>query len=256
MHTIRYIPNYQTIESARTLDQTDTNHPLYMDDVFIPPQRYTEYTKAEHSKHGYSRCPAWKQYWSNTFVFFNQMEVTFKWNKDTGMLYDTSFPIERSADYLFVQEGKDTPRNPNNFFKDKFVFQYAQSAMIWPEKQNKNGWIELIPFPDTYHKYGLELICADFPFGRWFRSVNAAYRCHATSITMPRGMPLYCVRFRGFKGNNFNLKRWEGDLPKDVYTKFRQHQGIKNWIPKKSWSFIKDDVEEESKCPFSFLWKK
>ena len=127
---------------------------------------------------------------------------------------------------------------------------------VLPEKPNKNLWIELIPAPELHHKTGMELIAAEIPLGRWYRSVNGAYRCHATDVKVPRGTPLYCVRFRGSKDNSYDIERWKDfEPPNEVQRKFRLNQGIKNWLPGKSWGMIKDDVEEESKCPFSFLWK-
>jgi len=258
---IYYNPNYQTIKATNSLQQTDMVHPLFIDELYIPPVTYIEYAKDDHKDHSYYKCPAWKQYWGNTFVVFNQLDISFKWQKEDGLVYESSFPRNRAADYIYVQEGKigsydsgKTKTAPISYW-DHLVIQWAQSMMFWPEKPNKNLWVEMVPFPELHHKTGMELICAEFPLGRWYRSINGAYKCWATSVDIPRGMPLYCVRFRGASDNSYELERWD-DLqpPKEVQRKFRTNQGIKNWLPKKSWAMIKDDVEEE-KCPFEFLWK-
>lgn len=262
MTTIIYNPNYQTIKATNSLEQTDTRHPLFIPEYYIPPVTYLEYTREQNQDHSYFKCPAWKQYWGNTFVVFNQLDISFKWQKSDGLVYESSFPRNRAADYIYVQEGKigsydsGLTKTAPISYKEYLVIQWAQSMMFWPEKPNKNLWVEMVPFPDLHHKTGMELIAAEFPLGRWYRSINGAYRCHATEVNIPRGTPLYCVRFRGSKDNTYTLKRNPDiDIPPEVSRRFKTNQGIKNWLPKKSWSFIKDDVEEESKCPFSFLWK-
>jgi len=35
---------------------------------------------------------------------------------------------------------------------------------------------------------------------------------------------------------------------------FKINQGLKTWLPGKSWNLMKNDVEEK-KCPFNFLFK-
>ena len=261
MTKIYYNPNYQTIKATNSPAQTDLSHPLFIPEYYIPPQRYIDYAKEQHKDHSYYKCPAWKQYWANTFVVFNQMDINFKWQKSDGLVYDSSFDRNKAADDIFIQEGKiqayDSAKSSNPYqFRDFLVIQWSQSMMFWPEKPNKNLWIELIPAPELHHKTGMELIAAEIPLGRWYRSVNGAYRCHATDVKVPRGTPLYCVRFRGSKDNSYDIERWKDfEPPNEVQRKFRLNQGIKNWLPGKSWGMIKDDVEEESKCPFSFLWK-
>lgn len=262
MTVINYTPNYQTIKATASMQQTDMNHPLFIPEYYIKPVTYLEYTQKDNEKHSFYKCPAWKSYWANTFVIFNQLDISFKWEKETGRVYDTSFPQNNAADFVYIQEGKignyDSSINKHAPFSYKqfLVIQWAQSMMFWPKKPNKNLWVEMVPYPDLHHKTGLELITAEFPLGRWYRSINGAYRCHKQTVDIPRGTPLYCVRFRGSKDNSYSLERWE-DLvpPPEVTRKFRNNQGLKTWLPKKSWGMIKDDVEE-SKCPVSFLWRK
>ena len=189
------------------------------------------------------------------------MDINFKWQKSDGLVYDSSFDRNKAADYIFIQEGKiqayDSAKSSNPYqFRDFLVIQWSQSMMFWPEKPNKNLWIELIPAPELHHKTGMELIAAEIPLGRWYRSVNGAYRCHATDVKVPRGTPLYCVRFRGSKDNSYDIEG--GKILNHLMKSNESSNSIKalrTGCPGKSWGMIKDDVEEESKCPFSFLWK-
>ena len=258
MTKLFYNPNYQTVKANNSAQQTDMGHPLNIPEYFIAPKPYLEYAKEQHEKHSYWRCPAWKAYWQDTYVVFNQLDISFQFDKQTGLVTSASFPMDRSMDYLYIQEGqtRDMKQGAMSYSnKTGLVVQWAQSMMVWPQNpRNKNIWVELVPFPELYHKTGMELIAAEFPLGRWYRSINGAYICHAPTVNVPRGTPLYMLRFRGAKDHKYELERKE-DVPAGVARQFRVNHGLKNWLPKKSWALIKNDVEE-SKCPFSFLWKK
>ena len=92
MTVINYTPNYQTIKATASMQQTDMNHPLFIPEYYIKPVTYLEYTQKDNEKHSFYKCPAWKSYWANTFVVFNQLDISFSWEKETGRVYDTSFP--------------------------------------------------------------------------------------------------------------------------------------------------------------------
>jgi len=256
-------PNYQTMAGNASPDQTDLSHPTIIPEFYIPPVSYIQYAKEQHEKHSYYKCPAWQHYWGNTYVVFNQLDISFKWQKSDGLVYETNFDRHRALDYLYIQEGTIGTFDANDLrrihrqqypYKDFLVLQWAQSMMFWPKRPNKNLWVEMVPFPDLHHKTGMELITAEFPLGRWYRSINGAYRCHAEKVDVPRGTPLYCIRFRGGDGD-YQIERWPGlKPPHSVRRLFKLSQGLKNWLPYKSWGLIKDD-KEEKKCPFSFLFR-
>ena len=136
MTKIYYNPNYQTIKATNSPAQTDLSHPLFIPEYYIPPQRYIDYAKEQHKDHSYYKCPAWKQYWANTFVVFNQMDINFKWQKSDGLVYDSSFDRNKAADYIFIQEGKiqayDSAKSSNPYqFRDFLVIQWSQSMMFY-----------------------------------------------------------------------------------------------------------------------------
>ena len=260
MTTILWHPIHQTSEgnqrqTIKGEDESDLEHPLALDGYYISPKPYIEYTKENHKDFAYYNDPSWRHYWENTFVVFNQKDISFKYDTSTGKIYDTSFDLEKSQDYLYVQEGIASMDISAFPYKGFLVIQYNESMMFWPEIPNKNLWIEAIPYPDMYHKTGMELIGAEFPLGRWLRSVNGAYSCHKPEINLTRGDPMYMVRFRGARDAKYNLQRCKGVVPpSDIRQKFRVSQALKTWLPQQSWTIIKDDVEEK-KCPFNFLFK-
>ncbi len=261
MTTILYHPVHQTAEanqkaSIKGEDQSDLLHPLTLPGYYIEPVPYIEYAKEEHKDYKYYNDPSWRHYWENTYVVFNQKDITFRWDKTTGEVFDTSFDIKNAQDFVFVQQGglANLPKVGDQF-QGVLVIQWNESLMCWPKKPNKNLWIEVIPYPDLHHNTGMELIGCDFPLGRWYRAINGAYACYKTEINVVRGTPLYMIRFRGGKDNVYKLER-SRDIkpPHKVRQLFRVSQALKTWLPKKSWGFIKDDVEEK-KCPFNFLFK-
>jgi len=263
MNKLFYHPSYQTLAGTHSEDQTDLNHPLHIPEYYIKPVSYIEYAKKEHKDHSYWKCPAWQHYWGNTYVVFNQLDISFKWQKKDGLIYESSFDRHKHLDYIHIQEGTIGTYNTSEFsqgnksyaYKDYLVIQWAQSLMVWPQKQNKNLWVEMVPFPTLHHQTGMELITAEFPLGRWYRSINGAYRCWSEDVNVPRGTPLYCLRFRGGKDNLYKMERSPSiKPPKEVRRLFRLNHAVKSWLPFKSWNLIKDDVEEK-KCPFNFLFK-
>lgn len=254
---LNYVPNYQTVKANNSKQQTDMEHPLAIPEYHLAPQKYLDYAREQHVDHTYWRCPAWQEYWKDTYIVFNQIDVNFKYDKQTGLLYEASFPINRSMNYIYVQEGhtKDMKQGAMSYDRNVgLVIQWAQSMMVWPERTSKNLWVELVPYPETHHKTGMELITAEFPLGRWHRSINGAFICHAPDTKVPRGTPLYMIKFRGGRDHKYDLEMAE-EVPNNIARQFKVNHGLKNWLPKKSWGMMKNDVEE-SKCPFSFLWKK
>ena len=162
-------PNYQTIKGSSSSDQTDLSHPTTIPEFYIPPVSYIQYAKKQHENHSYYKCPAWQHYWGNTYVVFNQIDISFKWQKSDGLVYESSFDKHRALDYLYVQEGSIGTEPKREYaggktypYKNFLVVQWSQSMMFWPKKPNKNLWIETIPFPDLHHKTGMELIVAEF----------------------------------------------------------------------------------------------
>ena len=139
-------PNYQTIDGSKSADQTDLSHPTTIPEFYIPPVSYIQYAKKPHENHSYYKCPAWQHYWGNTYVVFNQIDISFKWQKSDGLVYETSFDKHRALDYLFVQEGSIGTEPKRSYqggktypYKNFLVVQWSQSMMFWPKKPNKNG---------------------------------------------------------------------------------------------------------------------
>ena len=89
------------------LDNTDIwDHPLHSEHAFIPPMRMTDYEKGKHEGHSYFDCPAWKSYWANSWVVFNQVDLEIEYDKQSGMIQKTNFQHARFRDHILINEGK------------------------------------------------------------------------------------------------------------------------------------------------------
>ena len=82
MTTILWHPIHQTSEgnqrqTIKGEDESDLEHPLALDGYYISPKPYIEYTKENHKDFAYYNDPSWSHYWENTFVVFNQKDISF-----------------------------------------------------------------------------------------------------------------------------------------------------------------------------------
>lgn len=230
------------------------DHPLHNEGVFIPPQRMLEAEQARHADRSYQQCPAWKSYWSQTWVVYNQIDLKIEYNKQTGLISNTNFPLQDFNKYMLINEGSNRHFSSTQMgceYNGYLVFQLAQSLFMWLPDKQKNIWVELAAHPDLYHKTGLEFLNVEYPFSRWCRPANGAFKAHSSKFEIKRGQPLYTMRFRGAKNNAYDLRRWKdfSGPPKHLQKRLNQHQSLKQWVKGVSWNLIKNDVEEK-KCPF------
>ncbi len=244
----------QTTETEQGVHPSDIwDHPLHQESVYIPPQRVLDYEQKTHEAHTYWECPAWKSYWNNTWVVFSQLDLEVEYNKDTGRVTKTSFSTQAFRDHILINEGslidKDFSWDSTRIgcpYKGNLVFQMPQLIFMWLPNKNRNIWVELAAYPSLFHKTGLEFISVEYPFSRWYKAANPAFKAHGSSFKIKRGDPLYTMRFKGGKNNLYNLQRWKDPEPPEwLKIRSNQHAALKQWAQKVSWNLIKKD----GKCP-------
>ena len=229
------------------------DHPLHQESVFIPPQRVLDYEQGMHEAHTYWECPAWKSYWNNTWVVFSQLDLEVEYNKDTGRVTKTSFAVQSFRDHILINEGSLIDKNfhwdssaMGCPYKGNLVFQMPQLLFMWLPNKDRNVWVELAAYPSLFHKTGLEFISVEYPFSRWYKAANPAFKAHGSKFKIKRGDPLYTMRFKGGKNNAYTLKRWKDPEPPEwLKIRSNQHAALKQWVKKVSWNLIKSDKE----CP-------
>ena len=253
MKTVYYAPSIDNYPSP-------FDHPLVDDIAYIPPQPFLSYFKDSYSQHTYAKCPAWKTSFKNSYVFFSQMDVEIIYNKETGVVDDEScnyctFDEAKGLIYELLPGGGKRRHKEPPPYHGVAVGQLNQHLLFWPkEEKNKNMWLEIQPIPDMIRTHNAELIGGEFPFSRWHRSALFAFKFHNEKTVFKRGDPLGIIKFK-------NLDNYLEDVelvktyPTDyIFRKSESQTRLKNYLPGKSWSLIKDAPAKL--CPFKNFWKK
>lgn len=217
---------------------------------FIPIKSVKE---IEFENYEFQGCPAWHSWASSSFVFFSQEDIIFKYDKEKNIIpiKDPLDPIKEKINLSYDWNTGFTP-----------TFQLNQHCLFWTE--NKNVWLEQIPFGTTSKYCNVELIPAHFPFSIWTRVVSVGFKLLDVNqpVIIKKGQPLYTVRFISPDYPEVSLEYKEP--PQSILNKAMDNVSFKLKQPHKSWNIIqkllgqeKDALETErqaSKCPFTFLF--
>ena len=212
-------------------------------DYLIPPEkRIVEVDK----NHMYSKCPALKEWGKNTWIVYQPFNIEIEYisaeKRLIGNLVQSAFD-----NYIHLESYWLDGKNPNVQFNDFYLF--------WTEE--KDVWVEQIPHP-LISRYGIGVIPGTFPISVWQRPITCGFDIldYDVNIKIPRGTPLYYVRFYSRKSDSlFSLNK--EPLPKKMLEFQKQHTRLKDYAPQESWNLIKDRLKkEESSCPFNFLRRK
>lgn len=235
------------------------DHPILDEVAFIEPVSFLEYFADRHEKHTYWKCPAWKKYYKNSYVFFSQFDMKIKYDKLTGILDDDSFKYfsfdeaagARQEGFLFNQPKEEPPINPYNGVA---VGQSHQHLVFWPEqKKQKNLWLEILPIPDMIKTHDAELISGEYPFSRWFRPSLFAFKFHKELTKFKRGEPLGIIKFKNLDNYQEDIKLERQEIPKEIEKRSNNHTFLKIFLPNQSWNLIKENPKLS--CPFKKFWK-
>ena len=235
------------------------DHPLLEEEVYIPPVPYLTYFKESHEKHVYWKCPAWKTSFKNSYVFFSQIDVEVKYNKETGIVDNEAFKyctFDEAKGAVYENAGFFDPREhkPPPPYNGVAVGQVNQQLIFWSEKQkNKNLWLEIQPVPDMIRTHNAELIGGEFPFSRWFRPSLFAFKFHNETTVIKRGEPLGIIKFKNLDDYLEEIVLERAEPSNQLIRKSENHTRLKIFLPNKSWNLIKD--KPESKCPFKKFWR-
>lgn len=231
------------------------DHPLFEEEVFIPPVPFLQYFKEQHSKHVYWQCPAWKNLHKNSYVFFSQLDIKISYNKQSGIVNEESFNycnFDEAASARYEGPGK-LPRLSQ--YHGVAIGQLVQHLVFWPENsKNKNLWLEILPVPDMIKTHNAELIGGEYPFSRWFRPSLFAFKFHNQETVIKRGEPLGIIKFKNLNDYTETINLSRADIPDNIIRKALNHTKLKIFLPTVSWGLIKN--APTSKCPFKNFWKR
>ena len=236
------------------------DHPILDEVSFIEPVPFLDYFFDNHKDHTYWKCPAWKKYYKNSYVFFSQYDIQVEYDKKTGILDQEafkyfSFDEASGAKQEFFDFNRPKEEPPAIPYHGVAVGQSHQHFVFWPEKEKyKNLWLEILPIPDMIKTHNAELISGEYPFSRWFRPSLFAFKFHNEITEFKRGDPLGIIKFKNLDDYQEDLKLIRKPIPDKIARKTYSHSFLKIFLPNKSWGLIKDAPKKS--CPFEFLWKK
>lgn len=228
-----------------TIGSKDDFKKEYFPPDYIPePKKFgSKYDR----NYDHAKCPAWSEWGKNVWVFHQPFDI--------GMCYrsETKYLETNLAQELFDEFFMLSPRWLNGEYPE---IQYNYGHALWTRE--KDVWVEQMPHP-LLARYGLEAVPGTFPLSVWHRPVTFGFKLLDldTNLWIPKGTPLFMLRLYSQRSDStFSLQKKEP--PQDILDEYSRNLRLKEFDKFASWDIIKNRVkkEEESKCPFSFLWKK
>ena len=224
-----------------SIGEDPTTDPLPEDYVESPKKFKSGYdTRYDHSK-----CPAWKEWGKNTWIISQPFDIGIHYNSKDKYL-QTNLNQNAFDEYFHLADTWLNGEYPE--------IQMKYNLSLWT--RDKDVWIEQVPHP-LLSRHGIDLVPGTFPISVWFRPLVVGVKIldFDQNLWLPKGTPLYYIRFCSRRGDStFSLEK--GDPPKDLIKKHHQHTQLRFFTQFNAWDIIKKRTDEESKCPFSRLWKR
>ena len=206
------------------------------------------------------KCPAVTEWYKNTWVIHQPFDTRLIYNSkdhtlqtNASQLFDLR-PVRKASENKIIED-TSIPHEDERFFPEA---QFHAGYLFWTKE--KNIWIEMLPHPESI-KLGLELTPATYSISAWTRPTTFAFIIKKKDILIeiPKGTPLYYVRFISRKCNDFDILLENKKLPVNIFLKSFFDTNLKYLIPWYSWKLMKKRLENEEKylkCPFfNFLDK-
>tara|TARA_B100000927_G_scaffold271712_1_gene248835 strand:- start:603 stop:1346 length:744 start_codon:yes stop_codon:yes gene_type:complete len=219
---------------------------FFADDYFEAP---TPALKDYPSSYTHSKCPAFKEYYKNTWVMRQSFPLGLLYNSAENYI-ETNLSQKLFDEYFILGDDWEKMEHPE--------IQFNQGYCFWTE--DKDVWIEQFQHPDMA-RLGLDTVSGCFPLSVWQRPINLGFtiKTYDKNIWLEKGSPLCYVRFSSQRTRDVRFTLEKRLIPKDVLKRQNQSLWLKDWHKNYSWNLInkrlKKEEEDEKKCPFNFLWK-
>ena len=220
---------------------------FWADDYFEAP---TPALKDYPTTYRHYQCPAFKEYYKNTWVMRQSFPLGFIY-KSTENRIESNLDQTNFDAYFMLGDGWTDGEHPEVQFKQGYCF--------WTE--DTDVWLEQFQHPDM-SRLGLDTVSGAFPISVWQRPINLGFtiRNYDQNIWLEKGSPLCYVRFSSQRTRDVKFTLEKRPIPKEVLKRQLQSLWLKDWHKNFSWNLIKErlkrEEEKEKKCPFDFLWKR
>lgn len=204
----------------------------------------------------YLKCPAFQQYYSNTFVIKSPVDLILKVDKDSAgrkVLIAENFNQKFYNDHIFPRMAQNKTFSMFSL-EFSYIFYSKNSVMIemLPASMEKTDFIK-----------NTNLVPGEFDISKWIRPVSPAFEVidDTKILSIKRGEPLLYVRFKTEK--KVNLIRVEQD--NTIESLEKSCSRLKFFVPRNS---LEENYEAaksminlykkklfKKKCPWNF-WTK
>jgi hypothetical protein len=202
----------------------------------------------------YSQCPVWKHRSNRVYTVRSPIDVHLSVDVNSQSLYSENLSQEQFDKYFF--EAFDTPE-PGWCTEEKTTIQMTiPRILFWTKK--KNIWIEQRAHPLTSLNNNFVVVGGCFNMSNWTRPISFAFDVIDTNrpIIIRRGDPIYQISFYSPNlDDGYLLKK---SFPSsEIMDKSANRSTLTTLFNNKIPQTIKNKLfkNEESKCPFKFLWK-
>ena len=133
---------------------------------FFPEDYFEEPTpalKGYPADYKHSKCPAFKEYYKNTWVMRQSFPLGILY-KSTEQYLETNLAQDIFDEYFMLGDGWTDGEYPEIQFKQGYCF--------WTE--DTDVWIEQFQHPDMT-RMGLDVVSGTFPISVWQRPINLGF---------------------------------------------------------------------------------
>jgi len=215
------------------------------DVLFFEPEPVIEYLSTSRKGTEILKCPAFLDYYKNTYLIKAPMDLTFTAAK-THIECSNSYPQEYLEKLL------------SNRYEPASL--YSTISLTWYYMFYSDESVMLEVVPPVWHKNkfqnNINICGAAFNISKWYRPLDFAFEIIDDSqpIVIKRGDPLYYVRF----STTDKVKLIKQETSEKVENLSRMCTGIKNYMPgnsmHKNYSLMQKIIDKfkPKRCPFKW----
>jgi hypothetical protein len=222
--------------------------------LFNPSPALPEIIKSRDTTHvtHFTKCPAFKEYYKNTYVIKSPVDITITYDKETKVL-SIKPQAQVFYDSAILYRG-DTVGNDDAFlmsFNVNYLFIADKDCMLefLPASMHSSDFIDMT-----------RLVNGTFNINKWYRPVEVAFEIKnpSFSIKIKRGDPLAYVRFIPADGGKVNVE--QKHFPQETLDAVSACLYVKasnNFLPLKTLYELSTRLKNKlwfnkKKCPFNW----
>ena len=215
------------------------------DVLFFEPETVIDYLSTSRKGTEILKCPAFLDYYKNTYLIKAPMDLTFTATK-SHIECSNSYPQEYLEDIL-------TNRHES-------ASLYSTISLTWYYMFYSDKSVMLEVVPPVWHKNkfqnNINVIGATFDISKWYRPLEFAFEIidDTQPIVIKRGDPLYYVRF----STTDKVKLVKQKTSEKVEDLIRMCTEIKKYMPSnsmhKNYSLMQKIIDKfkPKRCPFKW----